>query len=268
MALEKASDMQRRLLGALFFLPIITAIFAGNPFAFIAFALIACWLSAEFAFLLHNVGKIKLKGRLGAWLTGFIVMGSWCAGWASGVPSFGFGSLGILLLLMLAMFFLVGKIILFSAVLMSCLFALGWLVQFEYGISFLILLACMITASDVGAYICGKKIGGPKLAPAISPSKTWSGSIGGVISALGVSAMAFLFISPDSYYPLSDVFIWSGVVVFTLVGQVGDLYESWFKRKLNIKDTSHLIPGHGGVLDRFDGYLFALPLLAALLALN
>ncbi len=113
----------------------------------------------------------------------------------------------------------------------------------------------IVWAADIGAYLVGKTIGGPKLAPTISPGKTWSGTIGGLAAALAVSAVFS-----------TTIFKEQGIVDFLLLGtvvgvasQLGDLLESYFKRMNDVKDSGAIIPGHGGVLDRIDGVLLAAP---------
>lgn len=103
-------------------------------------------------------------------------------------------------------------------------------------------------ATDIFAYFAGRAIGGPKLAPRISPNKTWAGLIGGMIGAgLCGWGIAWLF---DLGFP----FTWLGALMGA-VAQAGDLYESWVKRRHGVKDSGTLLPGHGGVLDRLDGLL-------------
>lgn len=128
-----------------------------------------------------------------------------------------------------------------------------WLRQ-DSVIGFIGVLALVfaVVATDVGAYFAGKSIGGPKLVPSISPSKTWAGLIGGALLAALVSAGAAGLIE--------GVTVWLGVaagVAIAVVSQIGDIFESSFKRRFDAKDSSQLIPGHGGVLDRFDGLMFA-----------
>ncbi len=132
----------------------------------------------------------------------------------------------------------------------------------------LALMLC-IWASDIGAYFTGKTIGGPKLAPSISPKKTWAGLIGGVISSAVILVAYALYLGPC----LSDLLGFdmaigeekSFALMFllgasiTLSGQAGDLIESYFKRQADVKDSGNLIPGHGGILDRIDSLLLAAP---------
>jgi phosphatidate cytidylyltransferase len=116
-----------------------------------------------------------------------------------------------------------------------------------------------VWATDIGAYFSGKQIGGPKLAPALSPNKTWAGLIGGVASAVIVSAV---FVSYTDF-PGWFVLLAPGLAV---LAQLGDLYESWLKRRAGVKDSSNIFPGHGGALDRLDGLLPVAICVAALLA--
>jgi phosphatidate cytidylyltransferase len=117
---------------------------------------------------------------------------------------------------------------------------------------------------DTAAMFAGKAIGGPKLWPAISPGKTWAGSIAGVVGALLVVPLlnGVVLNRVGVALPLHEGLIFAGVL--GVVGQVGDLAESLYKREVGVKDSSALIPGHGGVLDRLDSLYFVLPVSAAL----
>ncbi len=118
----------------------------------------------------------------------------------------------------------------------------------------------VVWASDIGAYLAGRWLGGPKLAPSVSPGKTWSGAVGGLVFACFVGGGAAL---------LWQAALPPGLLVacaLGLVSQAGDLLESAVKRHFGVKDSGRLIPGHGGLLDRLDGVLAAAPT-AALLAL-
>ena len=121
----------------------------------------------------------------------------------------------------------------------------------------------VIWASDIGAYMAGRLAGGPKLAPSISPGKTWSGAVGGLISAvLAAQAVAACF-SPG----FSPSHVAGLALGLSVVSQAGDLLESALKRHFGVKDSGHVIPGHGGLLDRLDALLTVAPA-AALLALS
>ena len=141
--------------------------------------------------------------------------------------------------------------------------ALVWLRQpsTSGGINVIVLLL-VVWASDIGAYIFGRTFGGPRLAPAISPGKTWSGAMGGLLAAaaVGVAASVILGDKPVFWRPV--VF----AVLIGIVSQAGDLFESYLKRSFGVKDSGTMIPGHGGLLDRLDAVLTAAPM-TALLAL-
>lgn len=122
----------------------------------------------------------------------------------------------------------------------------------DAGLETTLWLMLLVWATDIGAYAAGRMIGGPLLAPAISPKKTWAGLIGGVISAETVGAVAVVLMDLP-HPPL--VIIGSGLLA--VVAQGGDLLESWVKRYWGVKDSSAIIPGHGGMMDRVDGLLAA-----------
>ncbi|MGZ8312711.1 MAG: phosphatidate cytidylyltransferase [Allosphingosinicella sp.] len=103
-------------------------------------------------------------------------------------------------------------------------------------------------ATDIMAYFAGRSIGGPKLAPRISPNKTWAGLAGGMVGAALFGGLAAW------WFQLEPLFLWLGGPM-GLLAQAGDLYESWVKRRAGVKDSGTILPGHGGVLDRLDGLL-------------
>lgn len=123
----------------------------------------------------------------------------------------------------------------------------------KFGFAAILFLYAVVWGSDIGGFFAGRAFGGPKLAQSISPKKTWSGAIGGTIVAIAAAlAIATLF----SIQNLAMI----GAVAFVLsiASQCGDLFESWLKRRFDAKDASGLIPGHGGVMDRLDGFIFAI----------
>ncbi len=122
-------------------------------------------------------------------------------------------------------------------------------------------LLLVVWATDVAAFAVGRSVGGPRLAPAISPGKTWSGLAGGVVGAMIVGGLLARAIQADGLRAA----LLGGLLA--LVAQAGDLFESLLKRRAGVKDSGRLIPGHGGALDRLDGLLFAAPVFAALVAL-
>lgn len=129
------------------------------------------------------------------------------------------------------------------------------------GLTNVLFLFLVVWSSDIGAYLAGRRFGGPKLAAAVSPNKTWSGAAGGLVSAMVVGVAAAAAMEPAAL-PLGRVLLVAAVL--GVLAQVGDLFESWIKRRFHVKDSSSLIPGHGGLLDRLDGVLSAAPAAALL----
>lgn len=132
------------------------------------------------------------------------------------------------------------------------------------GYSWQVILGTMflIWTSDSGAYFAGKNFGKHKLFARISPGKTWEGWVGGTLLALGVGYLLSI------YFQDLDVVHWLGVaVIVSVFGVLGDLIESLLKRSLDVKDSGTLIPGHGGILDRFDSLLLVVPFIVAFLKL-
>lgn len=127
----------------------------------------------------------------------------------------------------------------------------------DAGLGYLIFALVVVWTTDSGAYFTGRKIGKRKLWPEISPNKTVEGFIGGIVWAL-IAAFIMHFTSPltSSYLILIGI-----TIAASIFGQLGDLVESAIKRHYNVKDSGNILPGHGGILDRFDSLLFVLPLL-------
>lgn len=129
------------------------------------------------------------------------------------------------------------------------LFPLGGMLALRHGphgFGLALWTLAIVWATDICAYFAGRYFGGPKLAPAISPSKTWSGLAGGVVGAGLIGPI----IASQMGLPLACYILGAPL---GLLAQGGDLFESWLKRKAGVKDSGNLIPGHGGVLDRLDG---------------
>ena len=132
-----------------------------------------------------------------------------------------------------------------------------WFVRDHLGMTAALWVFGMVWATDIGAYFAGRAFGGARLAPKISPSKTWSGLFGGMVAALIASATI------GDRAGIVGVPLWIGLFM-GLVAQLGDLAQSWMKRRAGVKDSGKLIPGHGGLFDRVDGVLPVALLLGAL----
>lgn len=118
-----------------------------------------------------------------------------------------------------------------------------------FGFAVVILLFAVVWTTDVVGYFAGRAFGGPKLWPAVSPKKTWSGAIAGTVGAVVVALLV------AAQFGLFEKNAIIGVaLLLSVVAQSGDLFESWVKRQFDAKDSSHIIPGHGGVMDRLDGF--------------
>ncbi len=124
------------------------------------------------------------------------------------------------------------------------------------GFAALILVLLVVWATDIGGYFAGRGIGGPKLWPRVSPKKTWAGAIGGFAASLAV-AIGFSALGHGKTLPLLVL-----AAALSIAAQFGDLFESAVKRRFGVKDSSHIIPGHGGVMDRLDGFVAAIVLAA------
>jgi phosphatidate cytidylyltransferase len=129
----------------------------------------------------------------------------------------------------------------------------------EAGLLYAFWAMALVWATDIGAFFAGRTIGGPKLAPRLSPNKTWAGLAGGVITA----TLLALALRAEG---LSDHLV-AATPFLAVLAQAGDLYESWLKRVAGVKDSGNTLPGHGGVLDRIDGLVPVAPVAALLVLL-
>ncbi len=147
---------------------------------------------------------------------------------------------------------------LFGAVYLGYFFGYAFLLrQLDHGFFFLLLAFLLAWASDIGAYLSGRLWGRHKLAANLSPNKTKEGALGGMVCSMAVAVIAFIVV-PGLEPPLAQTAILG--VLASIAGQTGDLVASAIKRQTGIKDFGNLLPGHGGVLDRFDSFLLIAPL--------
>jgi len=142
--------------------------------------------------------------------------------------------------------------VLYSVVLLSYLYLLR---QLPNGLQWTFLTIFLVWSTDIGAYLIGRQFGRHLLAPHVSPKKTVEGSLGGLLSSIAVALVLWSIVGRASWMLYVTL-----AVIIAISGQIGDLFESALKRSAGIKDSGKLIPGHGGILDRFDSLIFALPL--------
>jgi len=160
----------------------------------------------------------------------------------------------------------------------------GWIVMWPTYFAFVVLrdaspwlllaIAAVVWVADISAYFAGKRFGKHKLAPAVSPGKTWEGVMGALVG-VAVYAIILALIARSSTTPLSAIFepgkgvpAIVGMLLLTPLSIIGDLLESWMKRGAGLKDSSNLLPGHGGILDRIDALTSTLPVAAFALSLG
>ena len=260
----------KRTIFGIIFLIVMLAGFLINQYTFgILFLVMTVGMLWEFFHM--NMGKSHPVPRTIAMILGacmFIAM--WAACVFTSIP-FRYVSLNSILVLALMVSIVLEKDMkdfrsvsyLFTGLFyIAAPLALSNLVVFKGGqFNGLMMLAffIIIWASDVGAYcfgmLLGQKIWPAKLCPSISPKKSWAGFWGGMLTAL--VAAVIMYYTGLLHFPL--VHCLGMAAVMNVLGVFGDLYESMWKRSVDIKDSSHLIPGHGGLLDRFDSALFAIP---------
>ena len=254
------SSLRPRVLSALVLAPLpIGAIWFGSPWLPLLTALGGAVMAWEW-------GRLCRRGRLGA--TGIILVGVVLATIATATlitPGlsivFALVGAGIVFWLARGRPDLDPEWTAFGAlwVALPCI-CLLWLARGgPNGRATLLWILAIVWATDIGAYVIGRTLGGPRLAPCWSPRKTWAGLAGGAVCAglAGWATAAWLGISPA----LPLVFLSAGLAI---VEQFGDLAESLAKRRFGVKDSSGLIPGHGGLLDRLDGLLAVIPVVALL----
>lgn len=148
--------------------------------------------------------------------------------------------------------FVDAAVLTFGALYIGCGFKYLILIR-QLGLETIIYQFLVIWATDTGAYLLGSAFGKHKLAPEISPNKSVEGAIGGIVTALLASQIYLFFFDPN-LGPVNSV--WMLTVALSVTGQLGDLVESAYKRHFKVKDSGHFLPGHGGVLDRFDSIIF------------
>jgi phosphatidate cytidylyltransferase len=260
------TNLQKRILSAAVLLPLVfVEIVLGHPFFDLLVALFAgimAWEWSRICARRRNPADPAPAARLAAeaWLApavvsiGTAVIAVLAAGFGQGIVVGLILAIGAILSGVLArrhhgaraVWFTIGTIY----VTLPALALLAIRADPQYGEEMLFWTIAMVVAADTGGYLVGRTIGGPKLAPRISPNKTWSGLAGAVGGAALVGLLTAFVLNHTNVVTLTLISAGLG-----LLEQGGDLVESAFKRHFGVKDTSQVIPGHGGVLDRVDGLL-------------
>lgn len=249
------SDLKRRTLSALVLVPLVLGLtfFGSWPFAVL-------WVLAGLAILYEWAAMARLGNRR-VWLA----LGTLCVAGAAGLlqvssPAY---ALSVILLGAAAAALAVPSksVWSLSGVLVAAAAALPIIAlrgEGHLGLLAVLFIYAVVWATDIFAYFVGRAVGGPKLWPRVSPNKTWSGALGGAAAGVVAGAAVAAAGGVVHLWPVGGV-----ALVLSVVSQGGDLAESAVKRRCGVKDASRLIPGHGGILDRLDG--FAAASLAALL---
>ena len=248
------SGTTRRLVGALLFVPIIVLVAVSQSAAQWLLMALAALMVLEFSAML------ALPMALRAALLMDFVLFALPAPVLSGIEAVAGMPLDLVILALAAL--VIGLIwavtrnglaSIFIALIIACIVAARGLLGVADGNLILLVLAAAVASCDITAYFVGRRIGGAKLAPSISPNKTCSGAIGGTVGAVA----ACLLVSSNSWLSPMEAVV--GGICLAVLAQAGELIESALKRRVGVKDSGSLIPGHGGFLDRFDGYLLTLP---------
>ncbi len=247
---KKKSDLGLRLVSALVLGPLVLLITYLGGIAYAVLMLAAGVLFLWEWFSITGIRTLTVPSVIGfAALIVLAVLG------LVGQPAVGLGALlvGALAVLAISGFSKSGRWgmegVLYSGL---SLFSLLAVREGSQGLLFIFFLLFVVWATDIFAYFVGRALGGPKLWPRVSPKKTWSGAIGGL--AFGVAfGVGVAFVSGAQDLPLWALL----AVALSIVSQAGDLLESAIKRRFEVKDSSRLIPGHGGIMDRIDGLVAA-----------
>ncbi len=247
MGLSPSSLTIRRFFGAILLFPVVFAVWYDQKIGGLMVMFLALFMTLE-AKRLTNMPPI-----IGYLFVGLIMAQS-IPHWVIDRPVAFSYALAFLVAALVLLYTKIVIVALFSGLLSLCFAYASLLLLQPSGHIMLVVLAAIISSCDSAAYFVGRKVGGSKLWPQVSPNKTISGSVGGLVAAIGLTIV------------LADVVGFSEQLEALILGlalgilaQAGDLLESAIKRRLNIKDSGSILPGHGGMLDRFDGYILAIP---------
>ena len=251
-ATGKTSELQTRIIvGVILIVAAVLAEYFGGLFLWFLVVLMALGIMSEWSRLAGRQENRLLA--MYALSVPLAIMSPWAAG-----PSF----LALGLIMGAAMFVAVfdRSFKLAAGVFYAGLPALAiiYLRDVDNGILLVFWTLALVWATDIGAYFSGRAIGGPKLAPKYSPNKTWAGLVGGVALTAAVSYGLHLYWELPLYLVLLSI-------PLAVLAQMGDLFESWLKRRAGVKDSGTIFPGHGGVMDRLDGLIPVAPVVAMIM---
>ncbi|OHV81561.1 phosphatidate cytidylyltransferase [Rhizobium sp. LCM 4573] len=246
------SELKRRIVSAIALAAVVlAATLAGGLWFRLIAALMTLLIYYEWS-TITRLDEVAFRGNMFGWVAAILIAVNIAFGEASlNVPLLGGFTITALLLVPLgsANWWLPGGV-LYAGLSGVSLAAIRGADQ--SGFVATLFVFAVVWATDILAYFIGRALKGPKLAPKISPGKTWSGAIGGAVSGvIAGSAVASLVFYRLSFWTLALA------LLLSVSSQIGDLFESFIKRRFGVKDSSHLIPGHGGVMDRVDGLVFA-----------
>ncbi len=269
------TEFPKRLLVAIVLIPLVVGVvYAGGP-ALVTLLSLASGLAAWEFFRLAEARGARPLNAIGIMLSALVPMVVHARFLGFWVPPVSVVALAVPLLLSAVLFqrgVAGGPLASIGATLTGVLYT-GGMLSFAYALRYhdyivdarggtaLVLLPVVVTwLNDTGGYLAGRAFGRRKLMPTVSPAKTWAGAYGGVVASVLTTWAIAAFVLPSvAHVTLRPLGIFVVGVVLSVAAQVGDLAESMFKREAGVKDSSQLIPGHGGVLDRVDSLLFTLP---------
>lgn len=237
---------QRSLFGALYVALVVLCLKVYSPLAPSLFVLLSLLCVIEVT-QLSTLKRLNLGWFIGIWLL------TWAAFYAPISPFITAGALGLLYSLSLALEKATWRVLYVLQPFVISIFAIesGLLPTYD----FVLMVFILIWLNDSGAYLFGRSFGKTKLAPTVSPKKTWEGFLGGITTAAGLQLIIFPLLFDDSYW-LYSIF---AAILIGSAATVGDLIQSKMKRKAGVKDSGKILPGHGGAFDRLDSFIFALP---------